>query len=360
MDDSNAHRPELRCQSGKFNQRMRPDPTQHHTLQSLSLATPHDHFPSPPEMEKITQFVDLCTATTATIAPPAAILGLAYFFVKWFSDEVLQNTYVSPPLFPQQRTSISLVLEELLNFALLSTSGKMTWTEPKEAFEAYYRSPSQPNVHSRKSLKCMDPTHRHHPKFQTPGSVLWHSPSYTSLPMATCSPQLLHLIGRLVTSLVRALVGQYGRPNLELSIIRQADASIQSSFSYVYYLADPTKSHLDGPTEAQVRAELKREEERDAASGKVPLHGTSATAFLTGGLQIEDAQYAPPGTEMLWNINSAKRSGFERVSIWQTNSLAIVITNIDEHSSLGKSPVVPSRIPSARRHSSKTLGSQAR
>ncbi|KAJ7775216.1 hypothetical protein B0H14DRAFT_3508467 [Mycena olivaceomarginata] len=141
-------------------------------------------------MEKITQFVDLCTATTATIAPPAAILGLAYFFVKWFSDEVLQNTYVSPPLFPQQ------LLEELLNFALLSTSGKMTWTELKEAFEAYYRSPSQPNVHSR----------------------------------------------------------------------------------------------VHGPTEAQVRAELKREEERDAASGKVPLHGTSATAFLTGGLQIEDAQ----------------------------------------------------------------------
>ncbi|KAF8170461.1 hypothetical protein K438DRAFT_1729650 [Mycena galopus ATCC 62051] len=62
------------------------------------------------------------------------------------------------------------------------------------------------------------------------------------------------------------------------------------------WLQDETKPNpytldkRDGPTEAQVRAELKREEERDAASGKVPLHGTSATAFLAGGLQIEDAQ----------------------------------------------------------------------
>ncbi|KAJ6609453.1 hypothetical protein B0H10DRAFT_1813813, partial [Mycena sp. CBHHK59/15] len=63
------------------------------------------------------------------------------------------------------------------------------------------------------------------------------------------------------------------------------------------WLQDETKPNpylrhkRDAPTEAQVRAELKREEERDAASGKIPLHGTSATAFLAGGLQIEDAQY---------------------------------------------------------------------
>ncbi|KAK7059400.1 hypothetical protein R3P38DRAFT_2495701, partial [Favolaschia claudopus] len=62
------------------------------------------------------------------------------------------------------------------------------------------------------------------------------------------------------------------------------------------WLQDETKRNPytlqkhNGPTEAHVRAELKREEERDAASGKVPLHGTSATAFLVGGLQIEDAQ----------------------------------------------------------------------
>ncbi|KAJ7700640.1 hypothetical protein B0H14DRAFT_3904260 [Mycena olivaceomarginata] len=62
------------------------------------------------------------------------------------------------------------------------------------------------------------------------------------------------------------------------------------------WLQDETKPNPyildqhDGPTEAQLRAELKRDEERDAATGKVSLHGTSAIAFLSGGLQIEDAQ----------------------------------------------------------------------
>ncbi|KAF7333064.1 CxC2 domain-containing protein [Mycena venus] len=47
---------------------------------------------------------------------------------------------------------------------------------------------------------------------------------------------------------------------------------------------------LDGPTEAQVRLQLKRDEEKDLAEGRAPLHGTSVTAFLTAGLQIEQAQ----------------------------------------------------------------------
>ncbi|KAJ7791595.1 hypothetical protein B0H14DRAFT_3500285 [Mycena olivaceomarginata] len=46
----------------------------------------------------------------------------------------------------------------------------------------------------------------------------------------------------------------------------------------------------DGPTEVQVRLQLKKDEEKEAVNGKAPLHGTSATAFLTGGLQIEQAQ----------------------------------------------------------------------
>jgi hypothetical protein len=46
----------------------------------------------------------------------------------------------------------------------------------------------------------------------------------------------------------------------------------------------------DGPTEAQVRLQLKRDKEKDLAGGRAPLHGTSATAFLTAGLQIEQTQ----------------------------------------------------------------------
>ncbi|KAJ7178517.1 hypothetical protein C8R43DRAFT_871571 [Mycena crocata] len=46
----------------------------------------------------------------------------------------------------------------------------------------------------------------------------------------------------------------------------------------------------DGPTETEVRLALKKEEEKDARAGQTPLHGTSATAFLTAGLQIEGSQ----------------------------------------------------------------------
>ncbi|KAJ7716059.1 hypothetical protein B0H16DRAFT_1667011 [Mycena metata] len=62
------------------------------------------------------------------------------------------------------------------------------------------------------------------------------------------------------------------------------------------WLADPSAPNpyvldkSDTPTEAQVRADLKKDEEAEVAAGRVPLHGTSATAFLTAGMQLEDAQ----------------------------------------------------------------------
>ncbi|KAJ7917013.1 hypothetical protein B0H13DRAFT_2231523 [Mycena leptocephala] len=46
----------------------------------------------------------------------------------------------------------------------------------------------------------------------------------------------------------------------------------------------------DGPTEADIRLQLRKEEEQDANNGSMPLHGTSATAFLTAGLQMEESQ----------------------------------------------------------------------
>lgn len=46
----------------------------------------------------------------------------------------------------------------------------------------------------------------------------------------------------------------------------------------------------DGPSEADIRLTLKQEEQEAAAAGRAPLHATSATAFLTAGLQLEDAQ----------------------------------------------------------------------
>ncbi|KAJ7768842.1 hypothetical protein B0H16DRAFT_1452770 [Mycena metata] len=46
----------------------------------------------------------------------------------------------------------------------------------------------------------------------------------------------------------------------------------------------------DGPTEAEIRALLKKDEEEAAGKGAAPLHGTSTTAFLTAGLQLEETQ----------------------------------------------------------------------
>ncbi|KAJ7439189.1 hypothetical protein B0H11DRAFT_1752144 [Mycena galericulata] len=45
-----------------------------------------------------------------------------------------------------------------------------------------------------------------------------------------------------------------------------------------------------GKCEADIRLELKKKEAQDAQSGIAPLHGTSATAFLAAGLQLEHAQ----------------------------------------------------------------------
>ncbi|KAJ6462537.1 hypothetical protein C8R45DRAFT_1064445 [Mycena sanguinolenta] len=46
----------------------------------------------------------------------------------------------------------------------------------------------------------------------------------------------------------------------------------------------------DCPTEAQVRLEVRKDEEALTSVGQAPLHGRSATAFLVAGIQIEDSQ----------------------------------------------------------------------
>ncbi|KAJ7728446.1 hypothetical protein DFH07DRAFT_969878 [Mycena maculata] len=62
------------------------------------------------------------------------------------------------------------------------------------------------------------------------------------------------------------------------------------------WLADSTKPNpyildkSDVPSEAQVRLALKKEEEEEVRAGRTPLHGTSATAFIMAGIQLEDSQ----------------------------------------------------------------------
>ena len=49
------------------------------------------YFLSAPSLDRIGQFVNLINLSTIPIAPPVAILGLTYFFVKWVADTVLQQ-----------------------------------------------------------------------------------------------------------------------------------------------------------------------------------------------------------------------------------------------------------------------------
>jgi hypothetical protein len=42
--------------------------------------------------------------------------------------------------------------------------------------------------------------------------------------------------------------------------------------------------------EAQMRLALRKEEEEEVKQGRMPLHATSATAFLAAGIQLENTQ----------------------------------------------------------------------
>jgi hypothetical protein len=48
--------------------------------------------------------------------------------------------------------------------------------------------------------------------------------------------------------------------------------------------------YADCPSEAEVRLELRKDEAAQTAAGQAPFHGSSATAFLVAGIQIEDTQ----------------------------------------------------------------------
>ncbi|KAJ7473868.1 hypothetical protein B0H11DRAFT_1918683 [Mycena galericulata] len=76
------------------------------------------------------------------------------------------------------------------------------------------------------------------------------------------------------------------KPDVRAQWQKQIDAfAVDHSCPNPYVL-----STQDGPTEADIRLELRKEEAKEAASGTAPLHGTSATAFLAAGLQLEDSQ----------------------------------------------------------------------
>ncbi|KAJ7165276.1 hypothetical protein C8R46DRAFT_1220409 [Mycena filopes] len=67
---------------------------------------------------------------------------------------------------------------------------------------------------------------------------------------------------------------------------KQIDAFIEDRSCTSPY----THANTSGPTEAEIRATLKKKEQEEAKGGCAPLHATSATAFLLAGLQLEEIQ----------------------------------------------------------------------
>jgi len=103
---------------------------------------------SPIEPGKISDFVTLCTAASAAIAPPVAILGLTYLFVSWISNAILENTPEVGRVLIAYTVDLILVLEELFKIVLQpKAAGTASWNDLREAFEAYHRTTAQSTVH---------------------------------------------------------------------------------------------------------------------------------------------------------------------------------------------------------------------
>ncbi|KAH9025541.1 hypothetical protein EDB85DRAFT_2277262 [Lactarius pseudohatsudake] len=106
-----------------------------------------------PNVDIISQFVDLVTAASAPIAPPVAILGLSYVFVKWLSTTGLQSIPSQGPsvqrLLIAYTVDLLCVLRELFDITLKPDLALTTsWKELQVAFESYERSYSRRHNHN--------------------------------------------------------------------------------------------------------------------------------------------------------------------------------------------------------------------
>ncbi|KAH8977265.1 hypothetical protein EDB92DRAFT_1891264 [Lactarius akahatsu] len=103
-----------------------------------------------PNVDIISQFVDLVTAAPAPIAPPVAILGLSYVFVKWLSTTHLESSIHSVQrLLIAYTVDLVGVLRELFDITLRPDLAlTTTWKELQVAFESYERSYSRQRIHN--------------------------------------------------------------------------------------------------------------------------------------------------------------------------------------------------------------------
>jgi len=107
------------------------------------------HSAQPPSFDRISQFVSLVAATTAPIAPPAAILGLSYVFAKWVSETILEKIPEVERMIMAYTIDLILVLKSLFGFTLKpDLAGSTNWNVLKEAFEDYERSSNVQQNHN--------------------------------------------------------------------------------------------------------------------------------------------------------------------------------------------------------------------
>ncbi|KAJ7466765.1 hypothetical protein B0H11DRAFT_1921662 [Mycena galericulata] len=103
-------------------------------------------------------------------------------------------------------------------------------------------------------------------------------------------------------ALLRKLIIAVAERVRQVEAFREVNATVKSEVKEVWqakidaFLQDRTAENpyvgarSAGPTEAEIRLALLKEEEKEARARGVPLHATSATAFLVAGVQLEGIQ----------------------------------------------------------------------
>lgn len=118
-----------------------------HLVQDLDV--PSQATPAP-SLDGIGHLVNLITATGSIvpIAPPVAILGLTYFFVKWFSDAIIDHVPDVERLLMAYTIDLISVLRSLFDFTLKpDLVGTTNWKILIEAFEAFQYSERRKAIH---------------------------------------------------------------------------------------------------------------------------------------------------------------------------------------------------------------------
>jgi len=144
-----VHKDIIKCWNFRGKEVLNRDEFNQLMLYLVQDVHPETHISTRPNLERISQFVSLVTAACPPIAPPAAILGLAYVYVDWLAKTVLANVPSVQRLLIAYTVDLIGVLRELFDFTLKPDLAlTTTWPVLQEAFQAYERSDCRECVHN--------------------------------------------------------------------------------------------------------------------------------------------------------------------------------------------------------------------